>query len=626
MSAEPQPSECAMKLIEEDPSITVEEAQAVCNLMNTVEGDLGTVLTESQRKTFVTKSLKDLRAKKHSVDLNRKRKMILASKKLRSFEWSLPMDIHAKDYMLVKGVAATEGQFKSMDKFYRDNLAHGAGALSMAAAMGMSKFNVDHYSEEPLPEKYNAKYGIGSEGDCGFLIDADIADNQINGKKISQVEFIGYITNPKVYELIASGQAKGCSVEDMQRRAVCDCGENDKDCGCTIEGSRFVNVGIIVDEVPDSHGTWIAPVTEHDLEAWKLNKKNEIPFHKLDSKHKAHYIQLRLKGRLTKKSLEDYMNEDGSFINGKNSITEYLQEEKELSDIDAKHLADFLYKNPKILSSYQLAGMSGLDLMEWFKHVIIERAVRKNKKHVAPNEDGTCNEGFKLSEDGTMCIEIEARAEPNEDGSCPKGWHLSEDGSQCIEDDVVDAAVETMPVNEDGTCNEGWTLSEDGTQCTREIQESEVETIPVDENGNCPDGWTKSEDGMSCIRNPLVKAETEGDIPMPDENGNCPQGWHTSDDGLTCIQDEPSIIQTSNFKKHSATALLNKGSKSHSTESGVIIEDEHKFEIIDYKTLLPLIRNPEYYGRTIPSRMAEMWRQHLIHALETVEYLQKKTA
>lgn len=748
-----------------------------------------------------------------AVDLNRKRKKILAAKKLHSFEWNLPMDIHAKDYMLIKGVAATEGTFKSTDKFSRDNLAHGTGALSMAAAMGMSVLNIDHYSSEPLPVKYGAKYaGIGSEGICGAVLDADMADNLVSGKKLAQTEFVGYVTNKVVYNLIVSGKVKGCSVEDMQRRTVCDCGEDEASCECTIEGSRFVNIGLILEEVPDSHGTWVAPVTEDDLIMWKNNKKNsDGGMMLLTTKHKQHYNIIKRAARLINKSLEDYMNEDGSFIQGKLSIIEYLMEEKELSDIDSKHLADFLYKNPKILSSFQLEGMSGMDLMAWFSHIIRERMMRKKKKHVdinedgscpdgfqlsedgtmcvetivseshqAPNEDGTCNEGFKLSEDGTecikmekhealnedgscpegfelsedgtecieiqssamhptpdengkcpegftlsedgtecieissrlkhkplnedgscpdgfqltedstecvminsktkhqapledgtcpqgfelsedgsMCIEIKSRVKhqppnpdgtcsegwklsedgtecikimskvkhqvPNEDGTCPEGFELSEDGSKCIE---TNSRAEHQPVNEDGTCNEGFQLSEDGSTCI-EVVMSEIETAAPLEDGTCPEGWNLSEDGTQCVRQKLEQNQEEIPDPVPDENGKCPEGWSISGDGLTCIIDEPQIIDmnkaTHKFRKRSATAIIKKGVNSQQL-SGVEILDDEKFEMIIPSEVLPHVRNPQgIYGRTIPLRLAEKWRKQLIHALETIEYLQKKT-
>lgn len=290
-----------------------------------------------------------------------------------SFKWPLPLEVESDEYMLIMGVAATEGEFKSGDVFTGDNLEYAAGAMSTAAMFGASTINTDHYHEE-LPAEYKELYGLDGVGTHGAIIDAAVETNKVvdkDGKThdLKQVEWIGYTTNKQVYSLIKEGKYIGCSVEDYSRKQHCDCGKTK--CNCTIEGSHFLDLGLILKEVPDSHGTWVRAVTAEDLAAWKsaAEKSQHAVSPKIATKMTWHLANLKMYSKIKKHSLDDYIDrETGAFHEGKQGILEYLMEDVEIPEADAKDIAAYLAENPKALNVTQMEYMSAADFVAWFRH------------------------------------------------------------------------------------------------------------------------------------------------------------------------------------------------------------------------------------------------------------------
>lgn len=304
------------------------------------------------------------------------------------FNWAMPLDVSPDEHMLVKGVAMSAGEAKRGEKITPENLTYGAGAMSMAAKFGMAIVNIDHHSES-LPQQYIEKYGpeIADPYPPGGIIDAAVEKNKLeSGKEIHQIEFIGFMTNKKVYEMIQNGEFKGTSVEELFRSQQCTC-TDENNCTCEHEGSNFVNLALILEEVPNSDGTWVAPVTKEDIDKWRANaekRDNEVQLsimkakngtkvsHKMKAKEAVTYGLITThatRPELTRNDLEDYLDENGKFKDGKNGIIEYLMEEKEIPETTARDIADYLFKNPDALNQQQFKFMSGDDLVAWFRHI-----------------------------------------------------------------------------------------------------------------------------------------------------------------------------------------------------------------------------------------------------------------
>lgn len=489
-----------------------------------------------------------------------------------AFEWMLPHDIEADEFYLIKGVAATEGEFKSGDIFTKENLAFGAGGMSTAAMQGIGIIDIDHYHEE-LPERY-AKYGLeGINGEIGFLIDAGISINKVtdgDGKtrELTQVEWVGYTTIKKVAELVDEGKFIGTSVEDWSRSADCATDENGFPTECAIEGSHFINLGLILDEVPDSHGTWVNRVTSDDLETWKRNaEKNEPQFiimkaeaHKLKGRARKIWAKLnRDARRKTLYDLTDYLDVNGNFENGKDGIFEYLTKDVALDEVTAKNISDYLWDHPSERNSWQMEMMSAGDWVAWYGHIQVldkdaeianlrkvlkkhgikcmtcgnesksRKIVRVLKTHVAKNEDGSCPEGTSEDpDDSTQCIETSVHIAKNEDGSCPDGYSPNPDGDDCI-------LTESRVTKVDGACPEGTIEDPDNTEECIMIQTR----IEKPESG-CPVGWADDpDDPNSCIE--ITDGEVYEVIDMPEDG--CPEGFRPINDDTQCT-DEPEDPDT----------------------------------------------------------------------------------
>ena len=160
----------------------------------------------------------------------------------------------AKKYRLIKGIAMSEGETLRGEATTRDNIIQGAGALRASALQGLGKISINH--------------GIDS---VGRVLDAQHVTNEIDGKNIEQVEFIGTV-DKDTYQRVENNEFAGCSTEDYARDKHCDN-------TCKITGRAFLGNSLITkDKKPNSLHTHVSVITEADiLISFKMNwlKKNK---------------------------------------------------------------------------------------------------------------------------------------------------------------------------------------------------------------------------------------------------------------------------------------------------------------------------------------------------------------
>jgi hypothetical protein len=231
-----------------------------------------------------------------------------------TFKWPLPVDLKGKkprDFMLIKGAAMSEGSAKRGEHMTKENLMHGAGAMSAFALLGLSQIDIDHFATA-LPETYEAEFpGISKPYPVGVMIDAAVDKNMVDGKEVHQVEFIAFLTNPKVYEMVEQGKFIGTSVVDMFRKENCSCGADQAEhtCNkCSIEGSHFIHNTLVLKGVPNSNGTWVAPVTEEDLGTIITNMGTEDIKQNSSTPAIGTKIQLLERAHMIMKQHDDAMN------------------------------------------------------------------------------------------------------------------------------------------------------------------------------------------------------------------------------------------------------------------------------------------------------------------------------
>ena len=461
-----------------------------------------------------------------------------------AFTWPLPMDLQGfnpADYMMVKGVAMTEGEMKRGEIMTKDNLTFATGAMSAAAMLGLCYCDIDHYEAE-LPKQYVEKYGkeINNNYPPVIIIDAGIEVNEVEpGKqKLAQVEWYGFCTNPLVYKMIANGKFKGNSVVDWYRHESCAyCDGKTGKCNCVIEGSHFLRNTLILDEVPNSHATWVDIVTNDDIGTIiaKPNQEAKLSLDKLMSSHpqlKAKFKFLQLAHSMQQKmKLDEYQNSDGTWKEGLEGINAYLKDEKSIDDTTAKDIAEYLFAHPEALTQYQYEFMSGQDLVAWFTHItnkensakiyIMQKqlaalnALRHNAEGLAIlrniDQYGKDEVQYGDKDQGMQCANCRwffafdpfniatspgACAIVNGDVSGNKGCNKHEvAGAQNTADIKVDVNTNTS-------------TAADTTQITvNQVQGEDVnknaDTMDPDAEGNCADGYKKV-DGM-CVKEDSAK-------------------------------------------------------------------------------------------------------------------------
>ena len=581
---------CVAGLMAEDPDLTKDEASAICASAEetiSVMKELGVTLTDEQVHGIYIKELK--RFKEHESEppepdnpdtppdnpepeptepdpkpepaptepeptpeppadmkyLINKKKHSLNHK----FSWPVPMLLEPGDeeaMMLFKGVAMQEGDMKRGEVMEKDNLIFATGAMSAAAMLGVAMMDIDHYETgDQLPAKYLEKYGkeLADPYPPAFIIDAMVEENitEPSGKKVNQVEFLAACTNPLVYQMIKAGKFKGCSVVDYYRKEVCeDCLGTDGTCNCTIEGSHFLMNTFILEEVPNSNGTWVEVLTEKDIgtiiERPSAQLVEQLKIKAIKDprmRMKTFLLQANIK-RHSEYDLEQYMDtETGQWKDGKSSIISFLMDEKSMPETTANDMAEYLWTHPDALNQYQYENMSAEDLIAWFRHITekaIQAKIYQMQKQLAAlsalqhNADGlkTLKNLDQLGKDevnygpgaeGVQCQECRwfFAMDPNDmpgPGMCAlvSGDILGTDtcdrfeaapggGGDPAPTEGEPAAEHPEPVepNEDGSCNEGWELNEDTGMCEKVGEKAQEEPIAPDLDGNCPDGWELQE-------------------------------------------------------------------------------------------------------------------------------------
>jgi len=310
------------------------------------------------------------------------------------FEWPRLNDLtldEAHEYHVVKGVLMVEGELKSGEMMTADNVLQGGGALRASAMLGFADVDVDHHEHE-LPAEYEKKYGkeINDVYPVGFVIDCETVKNS-DGKY--EVQALMVITNDTVYDLIDQGKVKGNSVVDYYRDLKC---EGDGDTGtCAFEGSSFMINTLVLDEVPNSESTWVAPIDEDDLGTIIVAAENAKHKHSASTKKLNAWISQVKQNKKTKKNrkpqavqtesedgkqLNDYMDDDNYWIDGRDGIVAYLMEVKGLDQTTAEQMADYLIEHPDILNRHQYEYLSGADLFAWWSHAKLETLEKKYDK------------------------------------------------------------------------------------------------------------------------------------------------------------------------------------------------------------------------------------------------------
>jgi len=488
--------------------------------------------------------LRNLVTKKHSLK--------------HKFAWPVPLMLapgEEKEFMLFKGVAMQSGEMKRGEKMDKDNLIFATGAMSTAAMMGVALMDIDHFeTAAEIPQSYLEKYGkdLINPYPPAFIIDAAVEINKTEpgGKEYAQVEFIGACTNPLVYDMILKAKFKGCSVVDYYRKETCDCGTDQKEgdvCNkCTIEGSHFLMNTFILEEVPNSNGTWVQALGPEDVgtiierPSEELIAQLKLKLNK-DPRMRMKTILLGQNKKLhAQYELDNYMNtETGVWNDGKTSIVAFLVDEKSIPETTASDMADYLFAHPEALNQYQYENMSAEDLVAWFRHITEMAQNAKLLQHskqlaalslIKHNADGlkVLKDIDQLGKDevnygpgaeGSMCQECRwfFALDPSDmagPGVCaivsgdilgtdtcdrfeasPGGGGTAEPDQEPADESGNDPNAEhpdPVEPNEDGTCNEGWKLNEETGMCEK-IMENQEEPIEPDADGNCPDGWVLGE-------------------------------------------------------------------------------------------------------------------------------------
>ena len=531
---------------------------------------------------------------------------------MAAFEWTSSLGFNPDDISklnLIKGVALSEGELKSGEIMTRDNVIAGAGAMRASAIMSQATLDIDHH-ETTLPKEYEEKYdpAINDPYPPGFIIDAQAVENTINDKKTMQVEFLAVILNDYVYDLIKSHKIKGCSVVDYPRDLDCDKCDTES-CTCKYSGSAYLQNTLILEEVPNSNGTWVDIVTEDDFgstitipEDAELEKLT-IQYHKAPTK-----LQLRVKSLLehakqefTEGNLEPYMT-DGIWNNGIESITEYLMEEKLIELDTAESMAEYLFNHPENLSQYQLAALSTEDLEAWWvttaNMAAVHDSIRTLKHQIA-----------KLNIINKPDLTIMEHAVPFGQGEVNYGERAT--GSQCIDCRWFSSFTDDT---EKGYCAlvAGDVAESYGCDKFEMIPAASGDMEPDEEPDEDPDMEPQQEDEME-----------------PDEDGNCPSGYMLSEDGTMCIKTENKSGQPAPVpKKHTIRqklqhkATIEKNPVTKPSDQNKKLDGKINRLKLDHARLSKELRHASRFHRSSQTKLAEM--EKLKTEIKRLQALKKK--
>jgi len=457
-----------------------------------------------------------------------------------NFDWTKGYDLSleaAESYYLIKGVAMTEGEAKRGEIMTQENLRFATGAMAASAMLGFAVLDIDHFPDELPDDGSYSKYNIEKINEIypiGMIIDAELSLNKVGteGKELWQVEFLAVCENNHVYEMIKQGKFKACSVMDFPREYSCDtCNADTGKCTCNVSGSKFMYNTLILEAVPNSNSTWISIVDKSDIGS--ILKPNGLKTsHAIDTRielcKKNRNTSYKIKNAFTESDVSKYKTEDGVWINGVDSIKEFLVTEKQIPEEQASSLAEYINANPEALSTDQLTYMSGDDFLSWFENLnnlnktklysfiksLHDKSNQKNeikKAHLIQLSKEEVNYG--PGEPGNLCRECR--------------WFFTADEELTDESEGGCALVEGTIVGNQ-TC--------DRYEAIPGEESEDNASHPPDEDGNCDEGFHLNEDGTICIPDD----ETDNASHPPDGDGNCDEGFHLSEDGSTCIADTDS--------------------------------------------------------------------------------------
>ena len=470
-------------------------------------------------------------------ELQNKNNESIPHKLSHSFKWPLAYELtleEAREFMLIKGVAMSEGPLKSKEVMKAENVIAGGGAMRAAALMGVADIDIDHIKEK-LPEEYEQRFGkeINDTYPPAFIIDAQTVQNEMkDGTKLQQVEYIGACINPHVYQMVKDHKFKGNSVEDYVRNL--NCSENNA--ACEYEGSAFMMNTLILLEVPNSDATWVDIVDENDIGSVIVSEKSENVQHKapngIQKRLQQHINTIRHAQETEGESLlESYMT-DGIWEHGRDSISAYLMEAKGIDEKTANEMAKYLWENPSALSQYQLEYLSTEDLTAWWntfhQFEALNSEIHKIKKNLATlawlehnAEALTAYRKVKLavqygqgevnygeSEPDMLCQTCRWFSPTDLDDIAGEGMCVIVSGD--VQGRMGCDKHDQNPTAPDPTEEQPPAEGEPGEEPPAEGEPpmEEPDEVAPDENGNCPDGYMLSEDGTVCVR--TMKTEENG--------------------------------------------------------------------------------------------------------------------
>lgn len=516
-------------------------------------------LNETELLTFIKNEMKILNEKKvlKSILPTPKNSKILTS---NNFKWIEDLGLtlkEANDLRLFKGVAMSAGIKKDTDIETENNVIFASGAMAAAALQNKSNIDIDHF-EDALPTDGDySDYDVNAINKTyppASTLAVGIAKNEMGESKTPtiQTEFIGICSNAKVYQMIENGDFIGCSTVELFAKKNCGCKNANHDCACTLEGSQFTDNTLVLKGVPNSEGTWVSALDKNDIGT--ILVKEGTAKNKFTIKNKQKIIKA-LKATYHKSNnsnddaallpdLSKFKNQKGEWHNGKESIVDFLTNERKISEEISNGIADHIEKNPKMLNDTQLIYMSNDDLTEWFTHLNLRNSQLKKQQNSVKNLDR------KFNAHVTQLTKEEANYGPGEDGSfCSEcRWFItSEDeeptgetigGCQLVEGSIIgNQTCDRFEALPGGDAPTGDDTDDDTTDDTTEDATTEdAENLDVEEpnaDGECREGFElQTINGVEVC----VMIESDDDIDdveveqmEPDENGECPEGFELQD-------------------------------------------------------------------------------------------------
>ena len=319
-----------------------------------------------------------------------------------------------EDLMLVKGVLLNSGKTKMGWTYSVENTYKAGGSLRGAAYAGIADIDIDHIANgADIPNEYIKEFGeaIRQPYPVGKVIDAEVVKNSDGSVSI---EAIMSLDNPLAYKMVKEGRFIGNSLVDIPRK---NCS---KEAGCVLEGSTFVRNTLILKSTPNSHGTWIAPVSEEDVGTIIKPVNNAVSpvmtilLKKLEDIENARNgggddnnnnnnkaAEEKKVNSVTPKTVNngitDYLDEQGSWREGADGIRNFLVANKSIPMDTAADMAQWLYSNPGVLNNDQLTNLSTVDLQAWWNRSArlnsLENKLDRILQQMVGDKDAVKNEG-----------------------------------------------------------------------------------------------------------------------------------------------------------------------------------------------------------------------------------------